>query len=145
MLATWHQVVIVVWRRETTPHAIERLGRALCALKDATGHVPGLFMIVEENAPLPSGEARAVSAAVLRKMPLAFSVVTFEGVGFRAAAVRAVVAGISLLAKVPYPHKSFGCIEDAAIWVAMHGGQGKASVGSKALTVAVHGAQRAHG
>jgi hypothetical protein len=101
-------------------------------------------MVIGESAPLPSAEARALSATVLRRLPLAFSVVTFEGAGFRAAAVRAVVAGISLLAKVPYPYKSFASIEDASTWVAMRTrADGEASVPAKALMVAVHGAQGA--
>jgi hypothetical protein len=144
VLASWRHIAIAFWRRETRPDAIERLGLALRALQDATGHAPGLFMVIGESAPLPSAEARALSATVLRRLPLAFSVVTFEGAGFRAAAVRAVVAGISLLAKVPYPYKSFASIEDASTWVAMRTrADGEASVPAKALMVAVHGAQGA--
>jgi hypothetical protein len=67
VLASWRHIAIAFWRRETRPDAIERLGLALRALQDATGHAPGLFMVIGESAPLPSAEARALSATVLRR------------------------------------------------------------------------------
>ena len=139
VVAAWRRVAIVVWLGETRPDAIERLGRALLALQGASGHSAGLFTVVGDRARLPSGEARALSATWLRKLPLAFSVVTFEGAGFRAAAVRAVVASVSLAAQLTYPRKSFPCIQDAAAWVGESTSkQGETSVPAEALVVAVH-------
>ncbi|MGA3121008.1 MAG: hypothetical protein ABSF69_09595 [Polyangiaceae bacterium] len=144
VVAAWRRVAIVVWCGETRLQAIDRLGRALLALQDATGHSAGLFTVVGESTPLPSGEARALSAAWLRKLPLAFSVVAFEGAGFRAAAVRAVVSGVSLAAKLTYPRKSFACIQDAAAWVGESTSkEGEASVPAEALIVAVHAVRAA--
>jgi hypothetical protein len=146
-LATWHRVVIVVWRRETSPSAIERLGLAMLVLERAIGHSVGLFMVVEQGAPLPSNEARSTSATVLQKASLALSAVTFEGAGFRAAAVRAVVTGIGLLAKAPYPYKSFAQVEEAAAWVHLRtsaDGEGP-SVPEKALLLAVNRVRQAAG
>jgi hypothetical protein len=118
VLALWSRTVIVVWSHETTVSAVRRLGEHLLARATAVGQPVGLFMVVEESAPLPSSDARSMSAVVLRKAKLAFSAVTFEGSGFRAAMVRAVVTGIGMLAKQPYPHQAFARLEDAAAWVA---------------------------
>jgi hypothetical protein len=70
--------------------------------------------------------------------------VAFEGAGFRAAAVRAVVSGVSLAAKLTYPRKSFACIQDAAAWVGESTSkEGEASVPAEALIVAVHAVRAA--
>ncbi len=139
VVAAWRRVAIVVWCGETRLHAIDWLGRVLLALQDATGHSARLFMVVGDSTPLPSSEARALSATWLRKLPLAFSVVAFEGAGFRAAAVRAVVASVSLAAQLTYPRKSFPCIQDAAARVGESTSkQGETSVPAEALVVAVH-------
>jgi hypothetical protein len=144
VVAAWRRIAIVVWRGEARPRAIDRLGRALLALQGATGHSAGLFTVVGERAQLPSSEARALSATWLRKLPLAFSVVTFDGAGFQAAAVRAMVASVSFAAKLSYPRKSFACVHDAAAWVGENTStEGEASVPAGALIVAVHSAQGA--
>ena len=41
----------------------------------------------------------------------------FEGSGFRAAAVRSVVVGLTMLAKQGFPHKVFANLPDAADWL----------------------------
>jgi len=107
VLASWQQVFAVIWRRETTLVGATHL-RSAC--KDFARRHPrgiGLLTIVAENAPLPPSAARNEVAAFLAEGSafIKCSAVVFEGSGFRAAAVRSVVTGLTLLAKQAYPHK----------------------------------------
>lgn len=79
----------------------------------------GAFMIVAENAPLPSSAARRAMAERLTSKSVAFLAVLFEGQGFRAAAVRGVVTGVSLLSPPPFPYRAFGKMKHAAEWAGL--------------------------
>ena len=46
------------------------------------------------------------------------SAVIFEGSGFKSAAVRGVVTGMTMLAQQRYPHRVFATIEEASGWYA---------------------------
>lgn len=85
----------------------------------AKGKAVGVITIVEQNAPLPSAEARRAMAEFLstRRGRIAASAVVFEGAGFRAAAVRGVVTGLTLVAQQPFPHRVFAVVKDAAAWI----------------------------
>ncbi|MEK7705362.1 MAG: hypothetical protein AAB426_10415, partial [Myxococcota bacterium] len=76
--------------------------------------------LIEQSAPMPSAEARAAVAKGLADPQIGTrcSAVVFEGEGFRSAAVRSVVSGLTLLAKPPYEHKIFANIGEASIWLA---------------------------
>lgn len=119
-LATWHQIYIVIWRHETTMTGVHELDRRLIELEPGWGSGCGLLTIIEQGAPMPSSEVRTalarfmtVAARVIKS-----SAVAFEGAGFRAAAVRGVVTGLTMLARQPYPHKVFATTPEAARWLA---------------------------
>jgi hypothetical protein len=114
---TWNHLVIVVWKHETTVSALRGSGALVRALAKERGFPVGLLTIVEDGAPLPSTEARKVAAEVLHGVPIKLSAMVFEGQGFRAASVRGVITGIGLLARTPYPHRTFATVKDAAIWI----------------------------
>ena len=114
---TWQHLVIVVWKQQTTVQALRSVGALTFALAKDSGHKIGLLSIVEDGAPLPTAEVRKVTADVLRGVPIKLSAMVFEGHGFRAAAVRGVITGIGLLARTPYPHRTFAMVEDAAVWI----------------------------
>jgi hypothetical protein len=129
---TWHHLVIVVWKRETTVRALMSIGALVRALAKERGTQVGLLSIVEDGAPLPSAEARKVTAEQLHGAPINLSAMAFEGQGFRAAAVRGAITGIGLLARTPYPHRTFGTVKDAAVWIEKetHGDQTRAMMRS---------------
>lgn len=106
-LASWKQVFTVIWRRETTMEGAESL-RSECR-QFAERHPRGiaLLTIVESGAPLPSSGPRKAIAEFLGEASsfIKCSAVIFEGSGFRAAAVRSVVTGLTLMARQKYPHK----------------------------------------
>ncbi|HZU82320.1 MAG TPA: hypothetical protein VE987_05365 [Polyangiaceae bacterium] len=119
IIATWQQLVIVVYRLETTisgTHAVQE------TFDELARQYPGVFVltVVEEHAPIPAPDVRAMMARFLltRAPQIVLSAVVYEGTGFRAAAVRTVVTGLALVSKLPYRHKIFATVEDAARWFA---------------------------
>ena len=56
---------------------------------------------------------------------MVLSAVVHEGSGFRAAAVRSVVTGLAMMANLPYPHKVFANVDDAARWLNLSSPVGK--------------------
>jgi hypothetical protein len=121
LIATWRNVVILVWRRETLVAAVDAAQDVYDKL--ALANPGGLFLltVVEAGAPPPSQEARYALARFLSSGAgrMILSAVVHEGSGFRAAFVRGVVTGLALLANLPYPHKVFGSVEEAATWFRM--------------------------
>jgi hypothetical protein len=111
--------IATLWRKETRAEDVVKLGSELDKRARAYGRSIGAFMVVEENAPLPSSAARRAMAESLTRAAVAFLAVLFEGNGFRAAAVRGVVTGVSLLSPPPYPYKAFGKLEEAAAWAGL--------------------------
>lgn len=111
-------VFLLVWRGETTSAGVNATEAAMEKMAKMSGDRFGLLTVVEPNAPLPPGEVRDQLAALLGRLPwITASAVVFEGKGFRAAAVRSVVTGLTLLAKQPYPHKVFGTTEEGTQWL----------------------------
>ncbi|MEO8178971.1 MAG: hypothetical protein ABI895_09080 [Deltaproteobacteria bacterium] len=75
-----------------------------------------LLTVIEEQAPLPPLEVRMelVSSLKAGNGRIERSALVFEGEGFRAASVRAVVAGVSLFSRPEYPHRVFASVGSAA-------------------------------
>jgi len=118
-LATWHEIFILIWRHETTLDGLRALDHAL---RDHERTYPGgcgLLTIIEQGAPMPSSDVRTAMARFMTEAAriIKSSAVTFEGAGFRAAAVRGVVTGLTMLARQPYPHKVFATVDEAARWL----------------------------
>jgi hypothetical protein len=107
VLASWQQIFAVVWRQDTTLEGAQALQRECC--KFATKHPRGigLLTIVSEKAPMPASPVRQAVADFLGQGStyIKCSAVLMEGTGFRAAAVRSVVTGLTMLAKQAYPHR----------------------------------------
>jgi len=116
MFATWRQMMIAVWHGETT---LEGVKLADGIYEDFAAKNPGgifVLTIVEEHAPMPDSATRAALSHQLKSGggKTKYSAVVHEGTGFRAAAVRSVVTGITLFSKPPYPHKVFATVLQAA-------------------------------
>lgn len=78
----------------------------------------GLLTIIEDKAPAPDNDARGRIAEFLGQAEfIAASGVAFEGSGFRAAAVRSIVSGLTILARQPFPHKVFSSIFATMEWL----------------------------
>jgi hypothetical protein len=112
VFAEWNRVVLAIWRGKTTSAALKH-GESLFQRLEG----PLLLLtIVEPTAPLPPLDARVELVGVLKRAAgkIARSAVVFEGEGFRAASVRAVVAGVSFFSRPTYPHRVFGTVSAAA-------------------------------
>lgn len=123
-------VFIVIWKVDTTEKGMKRVADLFRAT--SLPQRIGMLTVVDADATMPSAEARNLGAAFLAKNSnrIVASAVVHEGSGFKAAAVRAVVTGLSMLARQPFPHKVFSEVQPAASWLSASGvtGPGSSSV-----------------
>lgn len=115
VLAVWDRVVIAVFKDKTSAEAIRRCEAILEKQHRKLGTPLLLLTVVDVAAPLPSTEVRTELVSALQRVSgkVARSAVLYEGEGFRAASVRAVVAGILLFSRLAYPHRVFGRVGGA--------------------------------
>jgi hypothetical protein len=120
LVATWRDVLVVNWRVEVTMHAVRRLRSVLGEFAAARPAGIATFVVLDAGALVPGHEPRNETASVLRQFEAhtLASCVVIDGQGFRAAAFRSVIAGLSLITRVPYPHRVFGTIDAASDWLA---------------------------
>jgi hypothetical protein len=120
LTATWGPVYLTVWKKEVRVDAARAIQ---FALRDFAASTPGgrvaCLTVIEEGAPLPSADARTALANMFRFWTddLICSGVAMMGTGFRAAAVRGVATGLSLIARQPFPHRTWASIPLAASWI----------------------------
>jgi uncharacterized protein (DUF2267 family) len=112
-------VSVLVWGKRTTLHAIAGSERAILAHAARFPEGIGLLTVVEEIAEIPNDEERKALSVLLSSLSgkVKRSAVAHEGTGFRAAAVRGVATGLTLLARVPFPHRTFEGMEPAVAWM----------------------------
>jgi hypothetical protein len=117
--AAWNAIFIVIWRHDTTAAGVQNLDVKLREHEASFTQGCGLLTIIEQGAPMPTSEVRTGLARFMTEgaRVIRSSAVAFEGAGFRAAAVRGVVTGLTMLARQPYPHKVFATMADAAQWL----------------------------
>jgi hypothetical protein len=114
--ATAFNMLFMIWRCRTTSEAYERatpLARALFA-KFPAGI--GVLQVVEVDAVPPDSEARRKFVDFLRLKGLKHYSVTHEGTGFKAASVRAIVAGGHALSRAVCEHSVHAKLSAAAAW-----------------------------
>ena len=107
---------VVVWRRQSTVVGIRHQHSALHAFAHAERR--GLVTIVEASARLPEADALEMQAAFRQSNAerVAVSAFVYEGGGFKSAAVRGVVTGLTMKARQSYPHRAFESVAAAAPW-----------------------------
>jgi hypothetical protein len=103
---SWAHVFVNIWRHETTLGAANTV-RAACERFGAE-HPRGVLLltIIQDKAPAPTPVARNAIADWLKNGHyIRASAVVMEGQSFRAAFVRSIVTGLTLLARQPFPHQ----------------------------------------
>jgi hypothetical protein len=116
---TWRNIYTVIWRNETTLSASDMVHKRCEEFARRHTDGVGMLTVVTANAPMPPAESRERLARFMREGTyIKASAVAFEGTGFRAAAIRSVVTGLTMLARQPFPHKIFATLEDASGWLA---------------------------
>ena len=135
LYATWQHLMIVVWRGLTTVDGVREGQRVFDALTKKWPDGVLLLTIVEDGAPMPDASARDALGRLLKSGvgKTKKSAVVYEGDGFRAAAVRSVVTGLSVFSKLPFPHKIFAKVSDAAGFLATEAGHGM--TGTQLVTI----------
>jgi hypothetical protein len=121
LYAAWKSVFVGIAIATTDESTVEALRSALEQHASRHPRFPVVF-VVAESAAIPDGTARKLIAKLLTDVSphvIAWALVQ-EGSGFRAAIVRSVVSGLLLLARHPYPFKSFATAIEAAAWLATH-------------------------
>jgi len=120
VIAAWEGVVLGLWRGKTTAGALRRAGQIVTKQVEERQRPVLLLTVVEENAPLPPLEARMELVSFLKASngQVERHGLVFEGEGFRAASVRAVVAGVALFSRPDYPYRVFGSVGAAARFLA---------------------------
>jgi hypothetical protein len=122
LIATFENVGIAIWIDDTERKSVQLLGETLRRLANDYPQGVGLVQLVAEDHPPLRSETRAELNLMLRRGTgyIRCSTVIFEGTGFRAAALRGIVAGLVMLARVPFPHQVFAKVEAAADWQLAH-------------------------
>ncbi len=123
LFATWERVMLALYCGETTSLSV-RVGQRIFD-EHAKSFPDGILLltVVEEQAPMPTSDARDALGQLLKSGTgrTRRSAVVYEGNGFRAATVRSVVTGITVLSRPPFPHKIFATVADAVGFLAEPG------------------------
>jgi hypothetical protein len=109
-------MLFMVWRRRT---ASEAYAAGMVLIEELGYRYPegvGVCNVVEVDAIPPDAEARKKFVELLHLPSLRHFSVTHEGVGFKAASVRAIVAGTHAFARPTTQHSVHSRLTDAGRW-----------------------------
>jgi len=119
VLASWRAVGIAVWIDEAPVEAIQEAQRMLARLSSEHPDGIAFFQVIgEENESIDAPARNALKELLragrefIREAP-----VVYEGSGFRAAAVRAIVTGLLSQRSYGFTHRVYSSIEDGALAV----------------------------
>jgi hypothetical protein len=120
-IAIWSRVFFNRWRTTATQERLVVLGEQQRALVQATAdkRIAVVTVLEDKSGTMPSGPARKEAEAVAKSVREAVIVQAqvVEGDGFVAASIRALISGISLAIRAPYPNKVFKTVDEALPWV----------------------------
>lgn len=117
-IGRWRNALIVTVTGETKLEGVRAIGTALAALREQ--HRAGVVLVVvAKGAPMPSADIRAAMAEpfVEHADVIAGYAAVHEGSGFAAAAVRGVVTSMMMVKRLPYEHRVFARVDEAALWL----------------------------
>ena len=109
-------MVFMVWRHRTQNLAYRR---GMQLVRELATHFPegvGVCQVVEVDAVAPDSDTRRAFVEFLRLEPLGHFSVIHDGAGFKAASVRAVIAGVHALARPKCRHAVHSNAPAAAAW-----------------------------
>jgi hypothetical protein len=114
VVATWRNTCIAVWRLQTRVDALLQMETVLRRQATLYKQVAVLQILEPSVKPLDSEQRAALEQVMRSCSAITSSAVVYEGSGFQAAAVRAVVAGVAALRRHPFPHQVFADVSAAA-------------------------------
>lgn len=142
--AVAYNLVILLWRRRTLP---EPYRAAMTLTTDHARRHPagvGVMQVVEVDAVPPDAEARKAFTEFMKWPGVAHFSVTHEGTGFKAASVRAIVSGVTVLSRPIFPHSVHSSVADASSWAASQNRRIGAFSDLHAIERAVQSLRRVH-
>jgi hypothetical protein len=125
-IATWRHLYVIGWRGAVTLDAVKLADELLTRFCARVSGPVAVMIVIEPHTPPPDRHARNATIAVLRRLApriLCLPVVC-EGQGFLAGAQRAAIAGMNLILRYPYPHKTFAGVDEATEWLILRGRHG---------------------
>jgi len=119
-IARWHNVLIIIRRRQQTLENVERTRRAAAEyLQGAAPGKIGLLHVYEPSAELPDRECRQAIARIFEEFrsDVACAAIVFEGDGLRFAMMRLTVRALGALFGASSPRFICTNVDDAARWM----------------------------
>jgi hypothetical protein len=116
-IGRFRNVAIAIWVDDTPVAAVETLSTLVDELAIIAPHNVGLLQLIgSRNERLPD-ESRAAIETLLRasREVIRCAPVVYAGTGFKAAVVRAIVAGMLSLKSYGFPHRVFASLDEAAL------------------------------
>ena len=116
--ASFANMLLIVWRKDTTLAAYQRVGTLILELSRAHPDGVGVLQVVERGATPPDTETRSEFLRVLSVAEghVKHYSVAHPGSGFSAAIFRAVMLGAYTYVRPKFEHKVFESLWDAATW-----------------------------
>jgi hypothetical protein len=147
LIAWWCNVEIVLWIDETLPSAVETAGIVLHRFSANHPQGVGFLQVICEGCQRLPNDSRVAIQHLLRsgRDSIKAAPVVFEGDGFRAATVRAIVSGIAAFSRVGVPHRVYPSVSGAADDLAKVLAPQQASRFAKDLLHAAQEVRRVHG
>jgi hypothetical protein len=126
-------LAIAIFDRATTEQDAEAVARLLAQMARAHPSI-AMLSVVGSDCTLPDAKVRNRLTSEVKNIQkqLIAAVTVIEGSGFRAAAMRGAVTGMTLLLRASYPAKTFATVRDAAEFLA-----GIAPLDAKDITNAI--------
>ncbi len=113
---SWGDIMFTLIRDSSAPVVIKSAMGDLARFASARPDGIGLITVIEENASFPPHESRNIMIQTLRQTKLIGSATVVVGYGFRAAAVRGMLNGLSKFLPHIRPFRVFRRIPDACLW-----------------------------
>ncbi len=122
VIGTFENVGVAIWKTATSLELVGLLGVTLRRLSRDYDRGIGLIQVVDQAHPPIGSDVRTELHKMLigASAYVRCSTVVYEGHGFRAAAVRGIVTGLSMLARLPFPHNVFAAVPIAVEWQIAH-------------------------
>ena len=120
VFAAFREYFIVVWRTQTTVPLVRAMGRNVERFAAQQDKSISMIVIVEEGCAMPDGPTRDVMATDMKRHETftKHMALVYEGTGFRAAALRSIVAGLHFVSRQRVSTKVLSSVEAAAEWLA---------------------------
>lgn len=124
--ARYEDLVLQIWHKDTTLEGVSAFRSCVDGVARDHRERARVLIVVEPRASMPPREARSAIAAVMmdHRENIRASGLAFEGTGFGAASIRAVVTGLNLLTHHPFPYRVFPSIPEALSWAPLASSSG---------------------